>query len=108
MASAEDSVSVNDCDYGWTIVSRSDQVRSGPVAVIPISCKRHYLRICAAGGVIFVTSEEAISAKRALISQSFGRNAYFKCRFNKHWLYKPTRREKKFFDERAIQRIMDV
>jgi hypothetical protein len=66
------------------------------------------LRIRAAGGVILATFEEAALAGKMFVSRSFGRNSYFKCRFNKHWLYKPTRREKVSFDEKAIQLIMDV
>jgi hypothetical protein len=103
-------------NLGWTAVSKSDQIRGGPPTTAPITCKKHLLRIRAAGGIIFTTQEDAELAERAFNDlaimkpgrATFGRDAYFGCRLHKHWLYKPTRREKNYFDHQVIEGIMDV
>lgn len=102
-------------NYGWTIVSKSDMVCGGPPAVMPITCKRHLLKVRAAGGIVCLTREEMLLAESFFDNKlltparkTFGREAYFKCRLNKHWLYKPTRSEKTYFDHQAIEQIMDI
>jgi len=102
--------------YGWTAVSKSDQTRGGPPAIMPITCRKHLLRIRAVGGLILTTTEDTALAEGVFNGHSlmkpgrttFGREAYFRCRINKHWLYKPTRKEREYFDNCVIEQIMQV
>ena len=88
-----------------------------PLIALELACKKHYLKAKATGALIFTDVEDAAWAARVFNGnngqmrpgrKSFGREAFFKCRLNKHWLYKPTPREKEYFDEVAITEIMIV
>ena len=97
--------------YGWVIVSQVNEWRPhGPVISIPIRCKKHFLKACAAGAVIRHTEGDAaltcIGINRN--NRNLSRPNYMKERIDKHWLYKPTNKETAHFNAVVIEEIMDV
>lgn len=106
-------------NYGWTIVSASDLRPVSPVVTAEITCKKHYCMARSAGALIFGDAEAAAHAARVFNGvlppagtypkrRHFGREAFFKCRLNKHWLYKPSNKEKEYCNSKIVMEIMGV
>jgi len=62
----------------------------------------------AINGLLITDISSSMGDVFARKEKSLGRENYFRCRLNKHWVYKPTRAEKEYFDTRAVKKVMDA
>jgi hypothetical protein len=95
--------------YGWAIVSDNGDKHSWRphgLSCVEITIKKHYLKIRSLGGLIFATEHDAFSAIQFEYKKK--KVQYFKYRIQKHWLFKPTRKQRLDHNLRELRQIMEV